>query len=404
MRNKQICFAILVSALGYFVDVYDIILFSAVRVPSLRHLGFDEAQITSYGILLINIQLIGMLFGSLTWGMLGDKRGRLSILFGSIILYSTATLANAFVTNIETYAILRFIAGFGLAGELGAGITLVNELMPKKQRGYGSMIIASAGALGGFVGGMVGDVFSWKTAYILGGLGGFLLLFLRIGLVESSLFTQAKSHTDLKKGSLLLFLQSPSLRKKYFTCLLVGLPFWVFVGIFMALAPEIGRALEINKPITAGLAISLFCLGLVFGNISSSLISQIFSSRKKALTLFLSMTLITVIYFLSIETMTVQVFYFFCSLLGFCSGSWVVFVMMSAEQFGTNIRATAATTLPNFVRIMVIPCAAFIALIKPHTGIVWSVGLVSVVSLIAALIAVTFLKETFSTDLDYTEK
>lgn len=401
MRMKKLWFTILVSALGYFVDVYDIILFSAVRVPSLRHLGFTDAEITSYGILLINIQLVGMLIGSIAWGVLGDKKGRLSILFGSIILYSTATFLNAFVTNIETYALLRFLAGFGLAGELGAGITLVNELMPKEQRGYGSMLIASAGALGGFTGGMVGDLFSWQTAYIIGGLAGFMLLFLRIGLIESSLFDSVRSKSHIERGNPFLFFKSLPLFKKYVTCLLVGLPFWVFVGIFMALAPEIGRALGVNKSITAGLAISMFCLGLTFGNITSSLVSQLFSSRKKAITLYLSATLVIVISFLSIQNMTIQLFYFFCCLMGLSSGSWVVFIMISAEQFGTNIRATAAITLPNFVRIMVIPCAAIIAMIKPYTGIVWGVGFVTIFSLISALIAVLFLKESFSTDLDF---
>ncbi|MFO1258972.1 MAG: MFS transporter [Gammaproteobacteria bacterium] len=403
MRKKKLWFAILVSALGYFVDVYDIILFSAVRVPSLRDLGFIDTEITSYGILLINIQLIGMLFGSITWGILGDKKGRLSILFGSIILYSSATFLNAFVTNIETYAILRFLAGFGLAGELGAGITLVNELMPKEQRGYGSMLIASAGALGGFTGGMIGDVFSWKTAYIVGGLAGFALLFLRIGLIESSLFSQIKSKSHIQRGNPFLFLKSLPLLKKYLTCLLIGLPFWVFVGIFMALAPEMGRALEVNKPITAGLAISMFCFGLTFGNISSGLVSQLFSSRKKALTVYLSTTLAIVIGFLFTQNMTSQLFYFFCCLMGLSSGSWVVFIMISAEQFGTNIRATAAITLPNMVRIMVIPCAAMIALIKPYTGIVWGVGFISIISIIMALVAVSFLQESFSTDLDFVE-
>ncbi len=403
MNNKNLWLAITVSALGYFVDVYDIILFSAVRIPSLRSLGLPEEQITTIGLRLINLQLIGMLLGGISWGILGDKKGRLSILFGSIFLYSSATLANAFVSNVETYGLLRFIAGFGLAGEMGAGITLVNELMTKEKRGYGTMIIATSGIFGGIAGGLVGNFLTWQTAYILGGIGGFLLLFLRMGVVESGLFVNLKNQTQVAKGSLLLFFKTPALLSKYLKCLLVGVPFWVFIGLFMALAPELGKALNIAGPITAAWAILFFNIGLGFGDLSSSLLSQILGSRKKAIMTYLSITFIAVISFLSLQNASTTLFYFFCALLGLGSGSWAIFIMIAAEQFGTNLRATVATSLPNFVRSMGIPFMAILSMLKPQFGILWGLGIIAISSIVLAFIAISSLKETFATSLDFVE-
>lgn len=403
MDNKKLWFAMMVSALGYFVDVYDIILFSAVRVPSLRALGLGDEQITTVGLQLINLQLVGMLIGGVTWGMLGDKRGRLSILFGSIFLYSSATLANAFVNSIEMYGILRFIAGFGLAGEMGAGITLVNELMSKENRGYGTMLIATAGIFGGIAGGLVGNLLPWQTAYMLGGLGGFILLLLRMRVSESTLFTNIQNQQHIKKGSLWLFLESPALLAKYLKCLLVGAPFWVFVGVLMALAPEIGKALNIGGPITAAWAILFFNIGLGFGDLSSSIVSQLLGSRRKTIMIYLGITFLAVIGFFSLQDATPALFYFFCAAIGLGSGSWAVFMMIAAEQFGTNLRATVTVSLPNFVRGMGIPLIAFLNIVKPQFGILWGLGTIAITSLLLAFIAVYFLKETFAISLDFIE-
>lgn len=403
MDKKKRWFAIAVSALGYFVDVYDIILFSAVRIPSLRALGLAEDQLTAVGLQLINIQLLGMLLGGITWGMLGDKRGRLSILFGSIFLYSSATLANAFVNSVEMYGILRFIAGFGLAGEMGAGITLVNELMSKEKRGYGTMIIATAGIFGGIAGGLVGNLLPWQTAYIMGGIGGFLLLLLRMGVSESTLFTNIQNQQHIVKGSLWLFLKSPALLSKYLKCLLVGAPFWVFIGLFMALAPEIGKALNIRGPITAGWAILFFNIGLGFGDLSSSIVSQLLGSRRKTIMIYLGITCLSVIGFFSLQEATPALFYFFCAAIGLGSGSWAVFMMIAAEQFGTNIRATVTVSLPNFVRGMGIPLIAVLNMVKPELGILLGLGMIAMTSLLLAFIAVCLLKETFATSLDFIE-
>lgn len=404
MRQKTLWFAIFVAALGYFVDVYDIILFSNVRVSSLRSLGLAEEELTEVGLWLINIQLIGMLLGGIAFGMLGDKRGRLSILFGSIFLYSSATLANAFVSNIETYALLRFIAGFGLAGELGGGITLVNELMAKEKRGLGTMVIATFGILGGIASGLVSYFMSWQSAYILGGIGGFVLLILRVSVKESPLFIEIKEQEHIKRGSPLLILRNPSLRNQYLKCLLIGAPFWVFVGLFMAFAPEVGRALNVIDPVATGLAFLFFNVGLGLGDITSSLLSQWLQSRRKAVMIFLSLSCFCTLVFLTLNEPSSNIFYVYCALLGFSSGHWAVFLMMATEQFGTNVRTTVTASLPNFVRAMAIPFSALLVLLKPHVGILGGLGIIALMSLVLALISTYLLQETFAKSLDFVEQ
>ncbi|MGE3319587.1 MAG: MFS transporter [Candidatus Berkiella sp.] len=404
MRQKTLWFAVLVSALGYFVDVYDIILFSNVRIPSLRSLGLSEDEITSVGLQLINMQLIGMLLGGLTFGMLGDKRGRLSVLFGSIFLYSSATLANAFVTNVEQYAILRFIAGFGLAGELGGGLTLVNELMSKEKRGLGTMIIAVSGMCGGICGGLVSHFMTWKTAYIVGGLGGYLLLLLRVSVKESPLFVSMKQQGHIKQGNPLLILKNRQLLTQYLQCLLVGAPFWVFVGLFMAFAPEVGKAMNVITPVTTGLAFVFFNVGLGLGDLLSSLLSQWLKSRRQAVMWFVSLSFVCVAVFLTLNEPSDTLFYFFCAAIGFSTGHWAVFLMMATELFGTNLRTTVSASLPNFVRAMAIPFSFLLATIKPTVGILGGLGIISLTSLVLAFTAAYFLGETYAKRLDFVEQ
>lgn len=404
MRSRDWWFAIVVSALGYFVDVYDIILFSAVRVPSLRDIGIPETEITSVAIQLINIQVLGMVIGGIAWGMLGDRRGRQSVLFGSILLYSLATFANAFVTSLPLYAVLRFIAGFGLAGELGAGITLVSELMSREKRGYGTTLIVVAGALGCLAGGIVGNVLHWKTAYILGGVGGFILLLLRLQVSESKLFMSLKEdHKTVRRGSLRMLFHSPSMLIKYVKCLCVGLPFWIFVGLFLALAPELGKAIQVSVPITAPKTIMYFSVGLVVGECISGLLSQWWRTRKKIVQLYLSLCLGLVVSFLYQTQMSESAFYGYCLVFGFSSGFWVLFVLIAAEQFGTNMRATVTTSLPNLVRAVVLPSAIGLSYLKGQLGILPAFSTILIGSLVLALTATYFLKETYAIDLDFIE-
>ena len=361
--SSNLYLAIFIAALGYFIDVYDIILFNAVRVESLKALGLTGDELISTGIHLINLQLWGMLLGGLCWGMIGDRFGRLYILFGSIFIYSSATLLNAFITHVEWYGSLRFLAGFGLSGELGAGIALISELMTPRNRGYGTMIIVTSGALGSVFGGLVSAYLSWKTAYLIGGLSGFMLLFLRVRLSESTLFKSQSSYRSMTSHLYIIFFRKRTFIK-YVVCLFIGMPFWVFAGLFVTFAPELALHLELNQTVTSGHAILFWAIGLTSGNIASSLLSQKIQSRKKVTLFFLSFTLFSVILLFHLSVKSVSFFYLLYGIIGFGCGSWAIFNMLTAEQFGTNIRATVTTSLPNFVRGMLIPLVALFTLLN----------------------------------------
>ena len=400
---------VVVAALGYFVDIYDLILFSIVRVDSLKSLGITApAAVTSEGLYLINMQMGGMLLGGILWGVLGDKRGRLSVLFGSILIYSLANIANGFVQTIDQYAWLRLVAGIGLAGELGAGITLVSESLPKEKRGYGTMIVATVGVSGAMLAYWVAT-FGWRPAYFVGGGLGLALLLLRVGVFESGMYEQTKQQ-DVDRGNFFaLFTNGPRLLK-YLRCLLIGVPLWFVVGILITLAPEFGKALELREPVTAGLAVFWCYFGLVFGDFASGTLSQVLRSRNRALQVFLGFCALMVgVYLYGLRGASSTTFYACCFVLGIAVGFWALFVTVAAEQFGTNLRATVATTAPNFARgsvVALIPIfqATAVALgSAQNPNLITSGAVVGGVSLLIAFWAVTTLPETYGKDLDYVE-
>lgn len=404
-KNASVFSAVvIVAALGYFVDIYDLILFSIVRVQSLKALGVtDQAAITSQGLYLINMQMGGMLLGGILWGILGDKRGRISVLFGSILLYSLANIANGFVQTIEQYAWLRLIAGIGLAGELGAGITLVAESLPKEKRGYGTMIVATVGVSGAMLAYWVGERFGWRNAYFIGGGLGLALLLLRVSVYESGMFEQTK-RSDVARGRFTdLFTNGPRLAK-YVKCLLIGVPLWFVVGILITLAPEFGRELGVQGEVTAGLAVFWCYFGLVFGDFASGGLSQIWHSRNRALQLFLVFCGVMVaMYLFGLRGATTTTFYAVCFVLGLSVGFWALFVTVAAEQFGTNLRATVATTAPNFARGSVVVLVPLFQLLTGPLGLIGSAATLGLVSLLIALWSVSTLPESYGKDLDYLE-
>jgi MFS family permease len=394
--------AVWVAALGYFVDIYDLILFSIVRLPSLASLGVTGEAAFAQGMWLLNLQMAGMLLGGIFWGVLGDKRGRLSVLFGSILMYSVANFLNGFVRSVEAYAVLRFVAGVGLAGELGAGITLVAETLPRTVRGYGTTLVASVGICGALLAAWVARNFDWRHAYVIGGVLGFLLLMLRVGVFESSLFESVKQKT-VRRGDFLALFRSRGALLKYIRCVLIGLPTWFVVGILITFSPEIARELGVTGPLNAGEAVQWCYLGLALGDLSSGLLSQRMGSRRAVVALFLALTTYFTGFYLAMMGVSVGVFYTLCGILGFSAGYWAIFVTMGAEQFGTNLRATVATTVPNFVRGSVIPVTLFFSFLKPRIGILSSGLVVGMVCLVLAAIALYGTEETFHKDLDYLE-
>jgi MFS transporter, putative metabolite:H+ symporter len=394
---------VIIAALGYFVDIYDLLLFSIVRVPSLQALGLSGDQLLKQGIVLINVQMAGLLVGGILWGILGDKKGRLSVLFGSILLYSLANLLNGFVTNVPQYAVLRFIAGVGLAGELGAGITLVAEILPKQIRGYGTTLVASVGLFGAVLAYFVANATNWQVAYWIGGGLGLCLLLLRYSVSESGMFASVtKKHVS--RGNFFSLFTNKNRLSNYLRCILIGLPIWFVIGVLVTFSPEFARHLAIDELVDAGKAVMFCYVGLSIGDLSSGTLSQLFRSRKKIVLFFLFLTGLSMLMYLTASGRSSDFFYFSCFFLGFSIGYWALFVTIAAEQFGTNLRATVATTVPNFVRGTVLPITFAFELIRVNTDMLTSAWIVGGVTIIIALLALWRMKETFGKDLDFVEE
>ena len=407
-ENRIVLSTVIVAALGYMVDIYDLIIFSIVRVQSLQDLGItDPAQVQSIGLGIIASQMRGMLIGGLLWGILGDKMGRLSVLFGSIIIYSIANTANGFVSNIDQYYWLRFVAGIGLAGELGAGITLVSEVMSKEKRGIGTTIVASVGVAGAVLAYFVAEAFNWRNAYIFGGCLGFALLLLRISVFESGMYNKVKE-SKVQKGNFLKIFTNYNMFVKYLKCVLIGSCTWLVIGILVTSAPEFGKAFGMSNPPANGAKAIMYCyLGLIIGDLASGLLSQRLKSRRQALFVFLTLTAITTAFYLSSGNITQELFYFKIFLVGIAAGFWVIFVSMASEQFGTNLRATVSTTVPNFARgSLDLLVWAFLFLSRDYgmnLGAVNAAWILTAVCLLISFAAVYYSEETFGKDLDYVE-
>jgi len=394
---------VVVAALGYFVDIYDLILFSIVRVPSLKSMGLEGAALVDKGVFLLNMQMAGMLLGGILWGVLGDRKGRMKIMFGSIFLYSAANIANGMVHSVEAYAATRFLAGIGLAGELGAGITLVSEILHREVRGYGTMVVASVGVSGAVAANFVAGVFSWQHAFYIGGILGFLLLLLRVCVHESGMFREMEAG-GVSRGNFFALFTDRGRFLKYLNSILIGVPTWFVVGILITFSPEFGKALKVPHAINAGNAVMFCYLGLIFGDLASGLLSQLLRSRRKAVLAFISLTVAGIAAYFLLAGTSLIAFYAVCTLLGFASGYWAVFITIAAEQFGTNLRATVATTVPNFVRGMVVPITLLFQLARHYFPIETSALLVGSVCVLVSLLALHHLEETFHKELDYYEQ
>ncbi len=392
--------AVIVAALGYFVDIYDLLLFSIVRVPSLESLGQNTLD---NGIFLINMQMAGMLIGGILWGVLGDKKGRLSVLFGSIFLYSLANIANGFVQSIESYATWRFIAGIGLAGELGAGITLVAEILPKEKRGLGTMIVASVGLLGAVAAGILAKFFDWRTCYFIGGGLGMALLLLRIGVSESGMFKQVQ-HKGIAKGNFFALFSNRKRFVRYMRCIFIGLPTWFVVGVLVTFSPEFAKALGVEGVIVAGDSVMYAYIGLVVGDLASGMLSQLLKSRIKVMFVFLALSGLSSFIYLNAHDVSQAMIYGLCFALGFSSGYWVIFVTIAAEQFGTNLRATVTTTVPNFARGALVMITILFETFRAQYGILTGAMMVGAICLSIAFFFLNGMKETFHEDLNYLEE
>lgn len=395
-------FAVWVSAFGYFVDLYDLLLFSIVRVESLRSLGVPQDQLMPTGVLLINLQMTGLLLGGWFWGLMGDRYGRKSVLLGSILLYSVANFLNAFVHDISVYGVLRFVAGFGLAGELGAAITLIAESLPVSRRTYGAMIIAGIGLLGAVAAGMAAETFTWRQCYALGGVMGLLLLIGRKSVSESPLFKkQDRPSRFVNQIQKLLFDRTRLFT--YLKCVAVGIPLWYTSGLLITFAPEFSQVLGVVGEVKAGRGI-LVCYGLAsFGDVAAGLISQRWKSRRKTIAVFMLGTWASSAMFLLVPGLTASQVYGLFGLMGIAGGYWATYVLYASEQFGTNLRATVTISIPNMVRgAVVLMTTAFQSLVH-GMGVVNSALVIGGVVATLAYNSLFGLRETFTRDLDFTD-
>ncbi len=395
---------VIVAALGYFVDIYDLLLFGIVRIPSLESLGLSASDISSTGASILNWQMSGLLIGGILWGVLGDKKGRLSVLFGSILTYSVANIACGFVQDASTYKILRFIAGVGLAGELGAGITLVSEILPKRLRAIGTSLVAGIGLLGAIVAYFTVELFDWRSAYFIGGGLGILLLLLRVGVFESGIFKDVKEQKHVSRGNFFMFFTNWDRFSRYIKCIGIGMPTWFVIGILATFSNEFGQFLGVNEGIQPGLAIMWCYVGLSMGDLSSGLISHKLHSRKKAVFLLMFISFLGSIVYLFGGIRDSQTIYALCVLIGFGIGYWAMFVTIGAEQFGTNLRATAATTIPNMVRGTVVGMTTLYSIFKGSFSVVEAGALVGIICYTIGFYSTLTIPETHDRDLDFLEE
>lgn len=404
-NEKILNAAVIVAALGYFVDIYDLLLFGFVRQKSLLSIGFTKEQAFDIGLSLQNWQMGGMLIGGILWGVLGDKFGRVRVLYFSIALYSLANILNGWVWGYADYAVYRFIAGIGLAGELGAGITLVAEVLPKDKRGYGAIMVAAIGLCGALLAWMIDHFFDWRVCYFIGGGLGALLLALRISVAESGIYNKVKAQKNISRGNFLALFTDWSRFTRFMRCIFIGTTTWFVVGVLVFFAPEFGKAKGLDG-ILAGNAIAACYTGLIVGDIGSGLLSQYWRSRTKVMYLFLWLNLGAILFYLSMPFGSATAFYAAHFLLGISAGFWVIFVTMGAEQFGANLRSTVATSVPNFARGMQVPINESFKYLKGAavTGSVLSAAyIVGAACLVIAFLALWGMRDTFEQDMDYVE-
>ncbi|MEP7164020.1 MAG: MFS transporter [Ferruginibacter sp.] len=400
--NSIFNIAVLVAALGYFVDIYDLLLFNIVRVPSLRSMGLGPEEVKKGGEFIISIQMTGLLIGGIIWGIMGDKKGRLSVLFGSIILYSVANIANGFVQTTGQYALTRFIAGIGLAGELGAGITLVSELVHKEKRGVATSLVAGIGLTGAVVAYFISKSFDWRVCYFIGGGLGFCLLFLRISVFESGMYKDVKE-MNVHRGNFGMFFNNANRFRKFILSILIGLPTWYVIGILIVFSNEFGKRFGIKDEIIPGKATMYAYAAICIADVLAGLLSQWLGSRKKALFIFYFLTAIAIASYFSPYNNSATAMYIICAAMGFGTGFWAIFITMAAEQFGTNLRATAATTVPNMVRGSLPLMLLLFNALQSYTGYINAALITGIIVMLVSVIAAWFTDETFGKELNYIE-
>ncbi len=394
---------VIVAALGYFVDIYDLLLFSFIRISSLKSFGFTQDESAHIGLNIISYQMAGLLIGGIIWGVIGDKRGRMSVLFGSIVIYSLANIANGLVHTITQYSVCRFIAGIGLAGELGAGVTLVCELISKEKRGYATSFIAGVGLTGAILAYFISKEFDWRICYYIGGGLGLVLLLLRVGVYESGMFEMEKKE-KIPHGNFFMFFNNYDRFKKYMLGIMIGLPIWYIMGILVQLSDKFGKQFGIKEDISPGKVMVYMYIAISIADFLAGMMSQLLKSRKKALYIYYVIMIAGVILYFNQYNGSSFGMIIICMIIGFGTGFWALFVTIAAEQFGTNLRATATTTTPNMVRGSLVLIAFLFEYLQRHTSFIVSGAITGGIVIALGCFALLMTKETFGKDLNFLEK
>ena len=411
MQQKQygiFSFPVIVGALGFFVDIYDLLLFNIVRKTSFRELGVAEEAMKGIGENVISWQMIGLAIGGILWGILGDKKGRKSVLFGSILIYSLATIANGFVTDVDQYTWLRFIAGLGLAGELGASITLTSELLPKEKRGLAATVIALSGVMGTITAFFVfkWSNENWRLCYFIGGGMGIALLFLRVSVLESRLYNSLEK-IKVRTGDFMMILNNSERFFRYLRSILIGLPVWYVIGILITFSDEFANQFVITG-FDPAKAVMLQYVALALGDLSAGVLSNLIKSRRKTLFIFYGITSVFIFLFFQLKGGgNAFNMYLLCMGLGFGSGISVLYITMSAEQFGTNLRATAAISIPNLVRgclPLIVILFRFLRGPEIFSSYITAACVTGIVVMVTGFICVLYTKETFGKEMDFLEE
>ncbi len=400
-RNLLFSAPVIVAALGYFIDVYDLLLFNIVRVPSLKALGLSDGQVSLSGAHIYNWQQAGLLIGGFLWGVLGDRLGRRSVLFASILTYSIANILCGFVKDVETYSLLRFVAGIGLAGELGAGITLIAEILPKEIRGLGAAVVAGVGLAGAIAAYFTVSLTDWRSAYFVGGGMGIILLALRLRVLESYLFTRAAEMSG-QRGQWWTLLTRKDRLSRYLRCMGIALPTYLVIGIYATFGNEIADALGITGVAAASCVLYTY-IGIVSGDLFSGFLSHWLRSRRKAIGAMMGVTLLVAAVLLSGWLQTAGQLYACYTVLGFSIGYIAMFLTTTAEQFGTDLRATVTTSVANNVRATVLITLPAFQFLKPYTGTLQAAALIGAVCFAVAFASLLKMEETFGKNLDFRE-
>lgn len=400
--QKILSATVVIASLGYFVDVYDMFVFNVVRTSSLSDLKLSGAELTHAGLDISNCQWIGLLLGAYFWGVLGDRIGRKKALLSSVIIYSVGSLLSSGVTDVPTYMFARFITGLGLAGEMGSGIALITERLHFTKRAYGILIFLVFSFCGVLAAAFAGTLLPWRTNYLIGAAGGAVLLLCRFGLPESSMY-QSMKNKNLVRGGLRIIFRRKDLRRKYFSGIALLLPGVFVPQIIWTLSPELSKARGLTEPIAAPMVLGLGFSTVILVDIVATSISEKYKSRKLASIVFLLLGLPAFAAYLLWDVRSTTEFYFINCLLAVTFGLWLVNSTWLAENFGTNVRATVATTIPNFTRALTVPMNLAFASLR-FMGLLPDIACMGVVVFALAFIGWLGLPETWGRDVDFNER